>query len=113
MGRKHKVQSASSGAEESKIPSLTEEIIDFTELGPFIFHPVRTYSTGMSARLSFGIATATTPELLIVDEVLGTGDGYFAWKAYQRMKDFCARGRALLFVSHSISAVQQMCDRAI
>jgi lipopolysaccharide transport system ATP-binding protein len=101
------------GVEENKIPSLTEEIIDFTELGPFIFHPVRTYSTGMSARLSFGIATATSPELLIVDEVLGTGDGYFAWKAYQRMKEFCARGRALLFVSHSISAVQQMCDRAI
>jgi lipopolysaccharide transport system ATP-binding protein len=101
------------GVEEKKIPSLTEEIIDFTELGPFIFHPVRTYSTGMSARLSFGIATATSPELLIVDEVLGTGDGYFAWKAYQRMKEFCARGRALLFVSHSISAVQQMCDRAI
>jgi ABC-type polysaccharide/polyol phosphate transport system ATPase subunit len=101
------------GVEENKIPSLTEEIIDFTELGPFIFHPVRTYSTGMSARLSFGIATATSPELLIVDEVLGTGDGYFAWKAYQRMKEFCARGRALLFVSHSIAAVQQMCSRAV
>jgi ABC-type polysaccharide/polyol phosphate transport system ATPase subunit len=101
------------GVPERRIPELIEEIIEFTELGPFIFHPVKTYSTGMSARLSFAIATATDPGLLIVDEVLGTGDGYFAWKAYQRMQEFCSRGRALLFVSHSVAAVQQMCDRAI
>lgn len=101
------------GVPESRISALVEDIIDFTELGPFIFHPVKTYSTGMSARLSFAIATATEPGLLIVDEVLGTGDGYFAWKAYQRMQEFCSRGRALLFVSHSMAAVQQMCDRVI
>jgi len=101
------------GIPDKKIAAVTDEIIDFTELGPFIFHPVRTYSTGMSARLSFAIATATEPEILIIDEVLGTGDGYFAWKAYKRMQEFCARGRALLFVSHSLSAVQQMCDKAV
>lgn len=101
------------GVPERAIPRLTEEIIDFTELGPFIFHPVKTYSTGMSARLSFAIATAIEPEILIIDEVLGTGDGYFAGKAYRRMQEFCARGKALLFVSHAISAVQQMCSRAI
>jgi lipopolysaccharide transport system ATP-binding protein len=101
------------GVPERRIPQLTDEIIDFTELGAFIFHPVKTYSTGMSARLSFAIATANDPDVLIIDEVLGTGDGYFAWKAFQRMQDFCARGRALLFVSHALSAVQQMCDRAI
>jgi lipopolysaccharide transport system ATP-binding protein len=101
------------GVPERRIAVLTDEIVDFTELGPFIFHPVRTYSTGMSARLSFAIATASEPEVLIIDEVLGTGDGYFAWKAYKRMQEFCSRGRALLFVSHSISAVQQMCDRVV
>ena len=101
------------GVPTRQIESMVDDIVDFTELGAFIFHPVKTYSTGMSARLSFAIATATDPEILIIDEVLGAGDGYFAWKAYQRMKEFCARGRALLFVSHSLSAVQQMCDKVV
>ena len=76
------------GVPEKRIPDLVEEISDFTELGPFLFNPVKTYSTGMGARLSFGIATATEPDILIIDEVLGTGDGYFAWKA---MKRICKR----------------------
>ena len=101
------------GVPEKRIPDLVEEISDFTELGPFLFNPVKTYSTGMGARLSFGIATATEPDILIIDEVLGTGDGYFAWKAMKRMQNFCAKGRAMLLVSHSISAVQSMCDRVI
>ena len=101
------------GCNASQIPILTENIVDFAELGSFIRHPVKTYSSGMSARLSFAIATAISPEILIVDEVLGAGDGYFAGKAVQRMKQMCDRGKALLFVSHSISAVQQMCDTAI
>ena len=101
------------GVPEKRIPDLVEDIADFTELGPFLFNPVKTYSTGMGARLSFGIATATEPDILIIDEVLGTGDGYFAWKAMKRMQDFCAKGRAMILVSHSISAVQSMCDRVI
>ena len=101
------------GIPESRIAALTEDIIEFTELGPFIYQPVKTYSTGMGARLSFGIATASEPDILIIDEVLGTGDGYFAAKAYRRMQEFCARGRALLFVSHSLAAVQQMCSRVV
>ena len=67
----------------------------------------------MGARLSFGIATAADPDILIIDEVLGTGDGYFAGKATARMKEFCSRGRALILVSHSTAAVQQMCNRAL
>jgi lipopolysaccharide transport system ATP-binding protein len=101
------------GVHRSKIADLTDEIIDFTELGPFIYQPVKTYSTGMGARLSFAIATATDPDILIVDEVLGTGDGYFAGKATARMKQFCSRGRALILVSHSTSAIQQMCNRVL
>ena len=101
------------GYRSSQITFLTEEIIDFAELGPFINQPVKTYSSGMSARLSFAIATAISPEILIVDEVLGAGDGYFANKAMRRMKEICDRGKALLFVSHSTAAVRLLCDTAI
>ncbi|MBR0938028.1 ABC transporter ATP-binding protein [Bradyrhizobium jicamae] len=101
------------GMSRSAISRAIEDIVEFTELGAFIHQPVRTYSTGMGSRLSFAIATATEPEILIVDEVLGTGDGYFAAKAHRRMQEFCSRGRAFLFVSHSIAAVQQMCSTVI
>jgi lipopolysaccharide transport system ATP-binding protein len=101
------------GVVRRQIPNLIEEIVDFTELGAFIYQPVKTYSTGMGARLSFAIATATNPDILIIDEVLGTGDGYFAAKASERMKTFCRRGRAIVFVSHSVAAVQQLCDRVL
>jgi lipopolysaccharide transport system ATP-binding protein len=101
------------GISRRQIPSLTEEIVDFTELGAFIHAPVRTYSSGMSARLSFGISTAITPDILIVDEILGAGDAYFAAKATMRMIELCNQGRALLFVSHSPSAVQLLCNRAL
>ena len=101
------------GCPRSKIPELTEEIVDFTELGAFIHAPVRTYSSGMNARLAFSISTAITPDILIVDEILGAGDAYFVGKATQRMIDLCDAGRALLFVSHSTAAIQTLCDVAI
>jgi lipopolysaccharide transport system ATP-binding protein len=101
------------GCNRARIPQLVEEIVDFTELGPFIYQPVKTYSTGMSARLGFGIATAIEPDILIIDEILGTGDAYFAGKAQERIRSLCERGRGLLFVSHAASAVQKLCDRAI
>jgi lipopolysaccharide transport system ATP-binding protein len=101
------------GMSRSAVSRAIEDIVEFTELGAFIHQPVKTYSTGMGSRLLFAIATATEPDVLIVDEVLGTGDGYFAAKAYRRMQDFCSRGRAFVLVSHSIAAVQQMCSTAI
>ncbi len=101
------------GCQAKEIGTLTDEIKAFAELGNFIDQPVKTYSAGMSARLSFAIATSVIPEILIVDEVLGAGDGYFAGKAAQRMREFCERGKCLLFVSHSPAAVQQMCDTVI
>ena len=101
------------GCSPAVIPQLTEEIVDFAELGPFIYAPVKTYSAGMNARLAFAMATSITPEILVIDEVLGAGDGYFIGKATQRMIDLCNRGRALVFVSHSIAAVQMLCDTAI
>lgn len=98
------------GANAKKIPELTEDIIEFTELGAFMYQPVKTYSSGMSSRLAFAIATAIDPEILIIDEVLGAGDGYFANKAMRRMREMCERGKALLFVSHSTAAVRQLCN---
>jgi ABC-type polysaccharide/polyol phosphate transport system ATPase subunit len=101
------------GVPRREIPSLTEEIVDFSELGAFIHAPVRTYSTGMGTRLSFAISTSISPDILVVDEVLGAGDAYFAAKATMRMIELCNQGRALIFVSHAPSAVQLLCNRAI
>ncbi len=101
------------GVNPKDIPRLTEEIIEFTDLGAFMYQPVKTYSSGMSARLAFAIATAIEPEILIIDEVLGAGDGYFAAKAARRMKEMCERGKALVFVSHSTAAVRQLCNTCI
>lgn len=90
-----------------------EEIVDFAELHDFIENPVKTYSAGMYARLAFASATAIKPEILIVDEILGAGDAYFAGKCAGRMKELTAAGTTLLFVSHDLSSVQMMCDRVI
>lgn len=101
------------GCPRSKIEQLTEEIVEFTELGSFIYSPVKTYSSGMNAKLAFAISTAIDPEILVVDEVLSVGDAYFMGKATRRMVDLCNRGKALLFVSHSTAAIQMLCDTVI
>jgi ABC-type polysaccharide/polyol phosphate transport system ATPase subunit len=101
------------GYPTSAIPRLIEDIVDFTELGSFIYAPVKTYSSGMNARLAFGIATAMAPEILVVDEVMSVGDGYFTGKAYRRMRELVDRGKALIFVSHATSEVRKLCDTAM
>lgn len=90
-----------------------EEVIDFTELEAFIERPVREYSAGMYARLAFVVATTIEPEVLIVDEILGAGDAYFVGKSIQRMKRLTDGGATVLFVSHDISSVQALCERAV
>jgi len=91
-----------------------EEIIDFSELAEFIDQPVKTYSSGMYARLAFSTATAIVPDILIIDEVLGAGDAYFAVKSAERMQRLTKEtGATVLFVSHDIQAVQRLCERAI
>jgi lipopolysaccharide transport system ATP-binding protein len=101
------------GHAKADIPRLTEEIIEFTELGAFIYAPVKTYSSGMNARLAFAISTVVSPDILVVDEVLGAGDSYFVGKATQRMAELTEQGRALLFVSHSLRSVQALCSKAL
>jgi ABC-type polysaccharide/polyol phosphate transport system ATPase subunit len=88
------------------------DIVDFVELGEFLHHPVKTYSLGMRARLEFAAATAIHPDLLVIDEVLGAGDGYFVNKCARRMRQLVAN-TTLILVSHSLDQIREYCDRVI
>lgn len=102
------------GIAGEKAASLTREIIDFAEVEEYIDQPVKTYSTGMAARLMFAASTVIEPDVLVIDEVLGVGDAYFARKSYERIKTLCADNNAtLLLVSHDIYSTAQICDRMI
>lgn len=101
------------GLSPAKVADYIEEIADFTELDDFLHRPVKEYSSGMYARLAFAVATSITPEILIIDEVLGAGDAYFMGKSIQRMKELTGRGATILFVSHDMGSVQLLCDRGI
>jgi len=90
------------------------DAIAFAELEEYIDQPVKTYSTGMGMRLMFSTSTAITPDLLVLDEVLGVGDAYFAQKSYDRMRELCDRnGATLLLVTHDIYSAVRMCNRVI
>lgn len=102
------------GFSAAQIREKEEEIVDFAELEGFIDQPVKTYSSGMYARLAFSAATAVEPEILIIDEILGAGDAYFAGKCVERMRRLTEGcGATVLFVSHDLGSVQQMCNRAV
>ncbi len=90
-----------------------QEIVDFAEIEKFMDVPLKNYSSGMQSRLGFSIATTVRPDILIVDEVLGTGDKFFQEKSRQRIQDMLDRGTTLLYVSHSPGAVRDICDHAI
>jgi ABC-type polysaccharide/polyol phosphate transport system ATPase subunit len=90
-----------------------DRIVDFAGLVDFIDAPLRTYSTGMVARLGFSVATDVRPEILIVDEILGVGDAQFQTKSFERIQSFQAEGTTILLVSHSLGKVEEMCTRAI
>ena len=94
---------------EEKIPS----IVEFSELGDFIHQPVRTYSAGMSLRLAFAASTAIHPEILVADEVIGTGDAQFAIKAKKRLENFLSLDCTMVLSSHSMDLVQNYCGRII
>jgi len=96
-----------------KMSSLMPAIEDFAEIGEYIDHPVRVYSSGMQMRLAFSVATADRPDVLIVDEALSVGDTYFQHKSFDRIRQFSKQGTTLLIVSHDKQAIQSVCDRAI
>lgn len=92
---------------------ITQEVIDFADIGAHINQPIKTYSSGMKARLGFGIATSTDPDILIVDEVLAVGDVIFQRKCYARVEKLFKDGKTVIFVSHSAQSVIEFCSRAI
>ena len=90
-----------------------EEIVDFAELWDFLDMPIKNFSSGMRARLGFAIATIVRPDILIVDEILAVGDYAFQQKCLKRMDEMMSGGTTLIFVSHSIDQVRELCDHAV
>lgn len=101
------------GMTQADIDRHHQAIIDFCELGDYIYEPLRTYSSGMVMRLGFAIAIHAEPACFLVDEALSVGDGYFQQKCIQRIRQFKQEGGTILFVSHDLNAVKVLCDRAI
>lgn len=99
------------GLTREEIDRRKNEIIDFSELGEFIGRPVKTYSSGMYVRLAFSIATCVDPDILIIDEALSVGDEYFQKKCIDRMMEFKNKGKTIIFCSHSMYHVQELCNR--
>ena len=101
------------GFSRAEMQSKFDSIVAFSELEAFIDSPIRTYSSGMNARLAFSIAAEADPDLLIIDEVLSVGDEAFQHKCMERMKRFRQRGVTILYVTHSVDSAIQLCDRAV
>ena len=101
------------GYSEEFLKEKYDEIVAFSELGQFIETPIRNYSSGMLARLAFSVAAMVEPEILIVDEILSVGDASFQEKSRARMLEMMGGGTTVLFVSHSLEQIRQMCSRVI
>ena len=113
-GRKNIFLNASLlGVPDENIEQLEADIIEFSELGYFIDRPVKTYSSGMYVRLAFSIATMVRPDILVIDEALSVGDMAFQKKCVQRMNEFREQQKTMVFCSHSMFHVQELCDTAI
>jgi ABC-type polysaccharide/polyol phosphate transport system ATPase subunit len=108
-----KLNAALLGLSAGKTAESVGRIVEFAGIAPFIDQPLRTYSSGMSMRLAFSIAIHVDPDILIIDEVLAVGDQAFQAKCMEKIMEFKQQGKTLLFVSHSTSAVQRLCERAL
>jgi len=101
------------GLSTKEIRAVEKEIVEFTDLGRYFDQPFKTYSLGMQARLTFACATVFTPDVLIVDEVLGAGDAAFYRRSTERMRELMNSGAAVLLVSHAMQQIQKFCDEAM
>jgi len=101
------------GHTEAEVRARLDEITAFSELGDFIKMPIRTYSSGMQVRLAFSIAVHTSPEVLLIDEVLAVGDESFQKKSGKALLDLIKGGATTVYVSHSMEAIRKTCNRAI
>ena len=101
------------GLTTREVKARTDEIADFTELGPFLDMPMRTYSLGMQTRLSFAVSTSVDPDVLLLDEGIGAGDAGFMEKANKRLRGFVERAGILVLASHSAGLLADLCTRAV
>ena len=99
------------GMTNAEITRRLDDIVEFSGLGQFIDTPVKNYSSGMTVRLGFAIATSVDPEILIIDEVLAVGDASFQQRCFERIESFRQDGRTIILVSHGLAHVTQLCDQ--
>lgn len=99
------------GYSHREMESCFDQIVDFAELRPFIDASIRTYSSGMYARLGFAVATAHVPDILLVDEILSVGDVEFQLKCYNRINEFRSQGSTIVLVSHNMDLINNICQR--
>lgn len=101
------------GFTEEEIRTKLPEILEFADIGDYVYQPVKTYSSGMFVRLAFAVAINIDPEILIVDEALSVGDVFFQAKCYRKFEEFKQKGKTIVFVSHDLSSISKYCDRVI
>lgn len=101
------------GFSKEEMDRKKEEILEFADIGNFVYQPVKTYSSGMLVRLAFALAINVEPEILIIDEALAVGDAFFQAKCFDKLESIKASGTTILFVSHDIVSVKKLCSRAI
>lgn len=99
------------GFTEEEIRKKLPEILEFADIGDYVYQPVKTYSSGMFVRLAFAVAINIDPEILIVDEALSVGDVFFQAKCYRKFEEFKEKGKTIVFVSHDLSSISKYCDR--
>ena len=99
------------GFSEKEIEAKMPEILEFADIGDYVYQPVKTYSSGMFVRLAFAVAINIEPEILIVDEALSVGDVFFQAKCYHKFEEFKQKGKTIVFVSHDLSSISKYCDR--
>ena len=101
------------GLTRKEIDNRLNDIIEFSELGTYIDNPVRTYSSGMFMRLAFSVAINVDADILLIDEILSVGDEHFQNKCFEKMKELKKQGKTMVFVTHSMQSVKNLCDRAV
>ena len=101
------------GFSRKEMEAKLQDILDFADIGDFVYQPVKTYSSGMFVRLAFALAINVEPEILIVDEALSVGDVFFQAKCYRKFEEFKQQGKTILFVSHDLNSISKYCDRVL
>lgn len=101
------------GFSEKEIDEKLDAILEFADIGEYVYQPVKTYSSGMFVRLAFAVAINIDPEILIVDEALSVGDVFFQAKCYHKFEEFKEMGKTIVFVSHDLSSISKYCDRVV